>query len=81
MTAPENPFRSTMTSFPRPSSQDEPESRPGGLPLYVWVMLAVVVAIPVGKFWGEGATNLEIMPKLILRALTAWRLRWSSSPS
>lgn len=51
--------------------EDEPESRPGGLPLYVWVILAVVVAIPVGKFWGEGATSLEIMPKLILRALTA----------
>ena len=60
-----------MTRFPPPAAQDEPESRPGGLPLYVWVILAVVVAIPVGKFWGEGATNLEIMPKLILRALTA----------
>ena len=35
------------------------------------MILAVVVAIPVGKFWGEGATSLEIMPKLILRALTA----------
>jgi Na+/H+-dicarboxylate symporter len=57
--------------IPSPAGVDEPESRPGGLPLYVWVIIAVVVAIPVGKFWGEGASSLEIMPKLILRALTA----------
>jgi Na+/H+-dicarboxylate symporter len=70
MTAPENPpFEDDL--IPPTGPQDEPESRPGGLPLYVWVILAVVVAIPVGMFWGEGATNLEIMPKLILRALTA----------
>ena len=54
-----------------PVVQDEPESRPGGIPLYVWVIAAVVVAIPLGLFWGEGATSLEIMPRLILRALTA----------
>jgi Na+/H+-dicarboxylate symporter len=57
--------------IPSPAGMDEPESRLGGLPLYVWVIIAVVVAIPVGKFWGEGATSLEILPKLILRALTA----------
>jgi DAACS family dicarboxylate/amino acid:cation (Na+ or H+) symporter len=51
--------------------QDEPESRPGGLPLYVWVIAAVVVAVPVGLWWGDGASQLEILPKLILRALTA----------
>ena len=51
--------------------QDEPESRPGGIPLYVWVIAAVLVAIPVGLVWGEGATSLELLPKLILRALTA----------
>jgi DAACS family dicarboxylate/amino acid:cation (Na+ or H+) symporter len=54
-----------------PDVQDEPESRPGGIPLYVWVILAVIVAIPLGYFWGEGATSLEIFPRLILRALTA----------
>ena len=54
-----------------PVVQDEPESRPGGLPLYVWVIAAVVVAIPLGLFWGEGATSLEILPRLILRASTA----------
>lgn len=54
-----------------PPVQDEPESRPGGVPLYVWVIASVIIAIPLGLFWGEGATTLEIMPKLILRALTA----------
>ena len=54
-----------------PSVEDEPESHPGGVPLYVWVIAAVVLAIPLGLLWGEGATSLEIMPRLILRALTA----------
>jgi Na+/H+-dicarboxylate symporter len=56
---------------PPPIVEDEPESRPWGLPLYAWVIVAVVLAIPAGYFWGEGAANFEIMPKLILRALTA----------
>jgi DAACS family dicarboxylate/amino acid:cation (Na+ or H+) symporter len=54
-----------------PPVHDEPESRPGGVPLYVWVIVAVIVAIPVGLFWGDDARSLEILPKLILRALTA----------
>jgi len=54
-----------------PVAQDEPESRFGGLPLYVWVIVAVLLAIPTGMVWGEGATRLELLPKLILRALTA----------
>jgi DAACS family dicarboxylate/amino acid:cation (Na+ or H+) symporter len=54
-----------------PKVQDEPESRPGGFPLYVWVIGAVLVAIPVGLVWGEGASSLEILPRLILRALKA----------
>jgi DAACS family dicarboxylate/amino acid:cation (Na+ or H+) symporter len=49
----------------------EPESRPGGIPLYVWVLGAVALAIPVGVFWGDGATRLDLLPKLIIRALTA----------
>jgi Na+/H+-dicarboxylate symporter len=70
MTAPDNPILvedEVLSTVP----QDEPESRPGGRPLYVWVILAVAIAVPVGLFWGEGATNLELLPKLILRALTA----------
>jgi len=34
-------------------AQDEPESRFGGLPLYVWVIVAVLLAIPTGVLWGE----------------------------
>ena len=67
MTVAENALRD-VDQPPPPVVQDEPESRLGGLPLYAWVILAVVVAIPVGMLWGEGATSLEIMPKLILRA-------------
>ena len=48
---------------------DEPESRPGGIPLYAWVIAAVIVAIPLGLLWGDGATALEILPRLILRML------------
>lgn len=54
-----------------PMPVDEPESRPGGLPLYVWVILAVVIAVPVGIFWGEGATRLNLIALLIIRALGA----------
>src|SRR4029077_8408366 len=49
----------------------EPESRPGGIPLYVWVLGAVALAIPVGLYWGEGATRLNLMPNLIIRAIGA----------
>ena len=34
-------------------------------------MLAVLLAIPTGIFWGDGATRLELLPTVILRALTA----------
>lgn len=50
---------------------DEPESRPGGVPLYVWVLIAVALAIPAGWAWGEGASRLDILPTLIIRALSA----------
>jgi len=70
MTAPDYPFPADDEALAT-VHQDEPESRPGGLPLYVWVILAVAIAVPVGLFWGDGATNLELLPKLILRALTA----------
>jgi Na+/H+-dicarboxylate symporter len=54
-----------------PVIQDEPESRPGGIPLYVWVIAAVLIAIPVGAAWGDGAASLDLLPKIILRALQA----------
>ena len=59
----------------RPRMQDPPPPEPGRgrwkLPLYVWVLIAVAAAIPVGLVWGEGAVSLEILPRLIIRALTA----------
>lgn len=58
-------------TFGAPQVEDEPESRPGGLPLYVWVLIAVAVAIPLGMAWGEGAKSLQIIPNLVMRALTA----------
>jgi DAACS family dicarboxylate/amino acid:cation (Na+ or H+) symporter len=51
--------------------QDEPESRPGGIPLYIWVIAAVLIAIPVGWAMGKHATSLDLLPRVILRALTA----------
>ena len=68
-----------MSDMPRPPTRprrrttclasvaDEPESRPGGIPLYVWVVAAVVVAIPLGLLLGRRGDSLEILPRLILR--------------
>ncbi len=56
---------------------DEPESRPGGVPLYVWVILAAGLAVPFGlyvpKVVGgvDVAAQLDLMPNLIIRALKA----------
>jgi DAACS family dicarboxylate/amino acid:cation (Na+ or H+) symporter len=72
-----------------PPPADEPESRPGGVPLYVWVIGAVLLAIPAGLALGIDASRverlpravttllrgvavgLELVPKLIIRALGA----------
>jgi DAACS family dicarboxylate/amino acid:cation (Na+ or H+) symporter len=54
-----------------PVMLEEPENRPGGLPLSLWVAAAVMLAIPVGLAWGDGAIALELLPKIILRAITA----------
>ena len=50
---------------------DEPESRPGGIPLYIWVIGAVILAIPVGSYFGDSIARIDILPKLIIRALNA----------
>ena len=54
-----------------PDVPGEPESRPGGIPLYLWVIGAVALAIPAGLAWGDGATRLNLLPSLIIRALGA----------
>ncbi len=56
---------------PAAAADEEGQSRIAGLPLYVWVVLAVALAIPTGLLWGDGAARLEFLPTVILRALTA----------
>jgi Na+/H+-dicarboxylate symporter len=41
------------------------------LPLYGWVLVAVVVGVLTGLALGEDARSLELLPKVILRGLTA----------
>ena len=62
---------SEVNREPSPEIQDEPESRPGGIPLYVWVLIAAGLAIPVGYVFQDKTAALEIVPKLIMRALKA----------
>ena len=50
---------------------DEPESKLFGFPLYVWVVLAAVAAVPVGLAWGKGAAALDILPRLIIKLIKA----------
>jgi Na+/H+-dicarboxylate symporter len=61
------PEESELTS----TVADDPESRPGGIPLYVWVVAAAILAIPVGYYWGEGAKALDLLPTLIIRLIKA----------
>jgi DAACS family dicarboxylate/amino acid:cation (Na+ or H+) symporter len=61
------PDESELTS----TVADDPESRPGGIPLYVWVVAAAILAVPVGLAWGEGASKLDILPTLIIRLIKA----------
>jgi len=53
-----------------PIVPDEPESRPGGLPLYVWVIGAVILAIPTGLALGSDASIVERMPGWVVRILS-----------
>lgn len=48
---------------------DAPESRPGGWPLYVRVLLAALAAIPVGLALGADASWARRLPGPALRAL------------
>lgn len=66
-----------QVDFDTPSIADEPESRPGGIPLFAWVIGAAILAVPVGLFAPKTigtvdlAAQFEIFPTLIIRALTA----------
>lgn len=52
-----------------PPPADEPESRPWGLPLYVWVLIAVALAIPVGMALGMDAGRAAGWPAWAKRLL------------
>ena len=39
-----------QADFDTSTVTDEPESRPGGIPLFAWVIGAAVLAVPVGLF-------------------------------
>ncbi len=62
---------STSDSSPEmiPAVTEEPESRPGGLPLYVWVILAVLLAIPVGLGLGVDASHAKAWPDWVKTVL------------
>lgn len=63
--------------FETPTVADEPESRPGGIPLYVWVIGAAILAVPVGHYAPKAvngvdvAAQLDLLPNLIIRAIKA----------
>ena len=72
----------TSPDIEMPLIADEPESRPGGIPLYVWVILAALLAIPLGEAmhrrasfsagvrdWLPQPDAFDILPTLIIRAL------------
>ena len=67
----------SQVEFDPSTVADEPESRPGGVPLYVWVILAALLAVPFGyyvdpKLGGiDVPKQLDILPNLIIRALKA----------
>ena len=54
-----------------PDDEDEPEAGPGGCRFTSGSSSRSWWRFQPGFFWGEGATQLEIMPTVILRALTA----------
>ena len=52
-----------------PPVADEPESRPGGVPLYVWVIGAVILAVPAGLALGADASKLDGLPAPVVAVL------------
>ena len=67
----------SQVEFDPSTVADEPESRPGGVPLYVWVMLAALLAVPFGYYVDPNLggidipKQLDLLPNLIIRALKA----------
>jgi DAACS family dicarboxylate/amino acid:cation (Na+ or H+) symporter len=63
-----------------PPVTDEPESRPGGVPLYVWVVIAVVLAIPAGLWLASDAKGLEALPRPLVKLLSGLVVGMSLAP-
>ena len=67
----------SQVGFDPSTVADEPESRPGGVPLYVWVIIAAILAVPFGLYMRgttiglDVAAQLDLLPNLIIRALKA----------
>ena len=54
---------------PTPTAADEPESRPGGVPLYIWVLGAVALAVPTGMALGSDGSWVKTLPAPASKAL------------
>lgn len=68
-------------TFETPPPADEPESRPGGVPLYVWVLGAVVLAIPAGVLLGRDASAIAAWPTPLVKTLGAFVTAFEVIPS
>lgn len=62
------------------AAADEPESKPGGIPLYYWVLAAVAAAIPVGLFLGIDASRSRSWPPLVLSLLHGFAVALELAP-
>lgn len=59
---------------------EEPDSRPGGVPLYVWVLGAVILAVPLGMMLGADASRLDRLPGPAVQALSALTVALDLAP-
>jgi DAACS family dicarboxylate/amino acid:cation (Na+ or H+) symporter len=69
-----------MDSTPPPAPQDEPESRPGGIPLYIWVLGAVALAVPVGLALGMDSQRVAGLPALVIKLLSGFIVACDLAP-
>jgi len=53
-----------QADFDTSTVTDEPESRPGGIPLFVWVIGAAILAVPVGLFAPKESAGSTSRPSL-----------------
>ena len=63
-----------------PVASDEPESKPGGIPLYYWVLGAVALAIPVGFGLGIDAEKAKGLPPIMMTILRGLAIALELAP-